>query len=160
MRGAESSGRGTGIHLAEWYEQRIGDAPQLIAALSGLLPAVTCERVPDIACGQGRMSRYLARLGADVAGAGISGGILSKARATGPQHIAYVRAGITRHPAAVMRGELCMTAPVATRADQGDRAAAASALSCRDEGGDPGAAFWHQRIRDSSLVGCRGWVRG
>jgi ubiquinone/menaquinone biosynthesis C-methylase UbiE len=42
--------------FAEWYEQWIGDTP-LIAAHAGLLPAVTGERVLDIACGQGRMSR-------------------------------------------------------------------------------------------------------
>jgi cyclopropane fatty-acyl-phospholipid synthase-like methyltransferase len=37
-----------------------------------LLPTVTGERVLDIACGQGRMSRYLARLGAEVVGVDIS----------------------------------------------------------------------------------------
>jgi SAM-dependent methyltransferase len=58
--------------FAEWYEQWIGDAPPLIAAHSGLLPTVTGERVLDIACGQGRMSRYLARLGAEVVGVDIS----------------------------------------------------------------------------------------
>jgi SAM-dependent methyltransferase len=58
--------------FAEWYAQWIGDAPPLIAAHSGLLPTVTGERVLDIACGQGRMSRYLARLGAEVVGVDIS----------------------------------------------------------------------------------------
>lgn len=67
--------------FAEWYEQWIGDAPPLIAAHAGLLPAVTGERVLDIACGQGRMSRYLAGLGAEVAGVDISAAMLSKARA-------------------------------------------------------------------------------
>jgi 2-polyprenyl-3-methyl-5-hydroxy-6-metoxy-1,4-benzoquinol methylase len=55
--------------FAEWYEHWIGDAPPLIAAQADLLPAVAGQRVLDIACGQGRMSRYLARLGADVAAA-------------------------------------------------------------------------------------------
>jgi transposase len=55
----------------------------------------------------------------------------------------------------VMVGELCMTVPVVTRADQSDRRLR-PARSCRDEASDPGAAFWRQRIRDSSLVGCRG----
>ena len=85
--------------FAEWYEQWIGDAPPLIAAHSDLLPAVTGERVLDIACGQGRMSRYLARLGADVVGVDISAAMLGKARAIGPEDIAYVRADVARHPA-------------------------------------------------------------
>jgi SAM-dependent methyltransferase len=85
--------------FAEWYEQRIGESPPLIAAHLDLLPAVTGDRVLDIACGQGRMSRYLARLGADVVGVDISAAMLGKARATGPEGITYVRADVTRHPA-------------------------------------------------------------
>ncbi len=85
--------------FAEWYEEWIGDKPLLIAAHSDLLPAVTGERVLDIACGQGRTSRYLARLGADVVGVDISAAMLGKARAIGPEDIAYVRADVARHPA-------------------------------------------------------------
>jgi 2-polyprenyl-3-methyl-5-hydroxy-6-metoxy-1,4-benzoquinol methylase len=85
--------------FAEWYEQWIGDAPPLIAAHSYLLPAVAGDRVLDIACVQGRMTRYLARLGADVVGVDISAAMLDKARATGPEDIAYVRADVARHPA-------------------------------------------------------------
>ena len=85
--------------FAEWYEEWIGDKPSLIAAHSDLLPAVTGLRVLDIACGQGRMSRYLARLGADVVGVDISAAMLGKARAIGPEDIAYVRADVARHPA-------------------------------------------------------------
>jgi len=66
--------------FAEWYEQWVGDAPPLIAAHAGLLPAVTGDRVLDIACGQGRMSRYLASQGADVTGIDISAAMLGKAR--------------------------------------------------------------------------------
>jgi SAM-dependent methyltransferase len=83
--------------FAEWYEQWVGEEP-LIAAHSDLLPAVAGERVLDIACGQGRMSRHLARLGADVVGVDVSAAMLDKARATGPADIAYVRADVTRHP--------------------------------------------------------------
>jgi SAM-dependent methyltransferase len=85
--------------FAEWYEQWIGDAPPLIAAHAGLLPVVTGRRVLDIACGQGRMSRYLASSGADVTGADISAVMLGKARAAGPEDITYVCADVTAHPA-------------------------------------------------------------
>ena len=85
--------------FSEWYEQWIGDAPPLIAAQAGLLPVVTGKRGLDIACGQGRMSRYLAGLGADVVGVDVSAAMLDKARAVGPQNIAYVRADVTRRPA-------------------------------------------------------------
>jgi len=85
--------------FAEWYEQWIGDAPPLIAAHPGLLPAATGDRVLDIACGQGRMSRYLAALGADVVGVDISDAMLGKAREAGPGGIAYLRGDVTRRPA-------------------------------------------------------------
>jgi SAM-dependent methyltransferase len=85
--------------FAEWYEDWIGDRPPLIAAHPGLLPSVAGERVLDIACGQGRMSRYLARLGAQVTGVDISEAMLSKARAAGPESIVYVGADVARQPA-------------------------------------------------------------
>jgi SAM-dependent methyltransferase len=84
--------------FAEWYEQWVGDAPPVIAEHAGLLPAVAGDRVLDIACGQGRMSRHLARLGADVTGIDISAAMLGKARAAGPDTITYIRADATRHP--------------------------------------------------------------
>jgi SAM-dependent methyltransferase len=85
--------------FAEWYQQWIGDAPPLIAAQAGLLPAMAGERVLDIACGQGRMSRHLARRGAEVVGVDISAAMLAKARAIGPGDITYLRADVTRRPA-------------------------------------------------------------
>jgi SAM-dependent methyltransferase len=85
--------------FAEWYEQWIGDAPPLIAAHPGLLPpTLSGERVLDIACGQGRMSRYLARRGAGVTGIDISAAMLARARALGPPGITYVHADVTRRP--------------------------------------------------------------
>ena len=83
--------------FAEWYEQWIGDAPPLIAAQDGLLPAVAGARVLDLACG-GRMSRYLARRGADVVGVDVSAAMLGKARAAGPAGITYLRADVTGAP--------------------------------------------------------------
>lgn len=82
--------------FAEWYERWIGDAPPLIAAQAGLLPAVADARVLDLACGQGRMSRYLAQLGADVLGVDVSAAMLGKARAAGPAGITYLCADVTR----------------------------------------------------------------
>jgi len=84
--------------FAEWYEQWIGDAPSLIAAQDGLLPPVAGARVLDLACGQGRMSRYLARRGADVVGVDVSAAMLGKARAAGPAGITYLCADVTRAP--------------------------------------------------------------
>ncbi len=84
--------------FAEWYEQWIGDGLPLIAAQAGLLPAVAGQRVLDVACGQGRMSRYLAGLGAEVTGIDISAAMLGKARAAGPADITYLHADITGRP--------------------------------------------------------------
>jgi SAM-dependent methyltransferase len=84
--------------FAEWYEQWVGGGPPLIAAQAGLLPDVAGQRVLDVACGQGRMSRYLAGLGAEVTGVDISAAMLGKARAAGPAGITYLRADVARHP--------------------------------------------------------------
>jgi len=85
--------------FAEWYEQWTGDGPPLLAAHRDLLPAVAGQRVIDVACGQGRMSRWLAGLGAEVTGVDISAAMLGKARATGPDGITYLHADVTRLPA-------------------------------------------------------------
>jgi len=45
------------------------------------------------------MSRYLARLGTEVVGVDVSAAMLAKARAVGPDDIAYVHADVTRPPA-------------------------------------------------------------
>ena len=84
--------------FAEWYAQWIGDTLPLIAAQAGLLPAVTGERVLDLACGQGRMSRFLAQRGAQVTGVDISAAMLARARAQGPEDITYVHGDVTRRP--------------------------------------------------------------
>jgi SAM-dependent methyltransferase len=84
--------------FAEWYEQWIREMPPLIAAQADLLPAVTGDRVLDIGCGQGRMSRYLAGLGANVTGVDVSAAMLEKARAASPASISYIHADVTGHP--------------------------------------------------------------
>jgi ubiquinone/menaquinone biosynthesis C-methylase UbiE len=81
--------------FAEWYEQWISDMPPLIAAQDGLLPPMTGDRVLDLGCGQGRMSRQLAGLGADVTGVDISDAMLGRARAAGPAAITYLQADVT-----------------------------------------------------------------
>jgi 2-polyprenyl-3-methyl-5-hydroxy-6-metoxy-1,4-benzoquinol methylase len=60
--------------FADWYPGRVGDGNGFIADSAGdLLPAsVQGARVLDVACGHGRASRALARLGADVVGVDIS----------------------------------------------------------------------------------------
>jgi SAM-dependent methyltransferase len=57
---------------------------------------VTGDRVLDIACGQGRMSRYLATLGAEVVGVDLSAAMLGKARAAGPESVTYIHGDVTR----------------------------------------------------------------
>jgi SAM-dependent methyltransferase len=95
--GAPSQARYDGF--AEWYERWIGDKPPLIADHADvLLPDVAGERVLDVACGQGRMSRHLARAGAEVTGIDISAAMLGKARAAGPPGITYIHADVARHP--------------------------------------------------------------
>jgi SAM-dependent methyltransferase len=81
--------------FAEWYERWSGDRPPLIAEQDGLLPVVTGDRVLDIGCGHGRMSRHLASLGGEVTGVDISASMLARARAAGPANITYIEADVT-----------------------------------------------------------------
>ncbi len=84
--------------FAEWYSQWIRDMPPLIAAEPGLLPGLAGDRVLDIGCGQGRLSRHLARLGAEVTGVDLSAEMLDRARTAGPADITYIQADITGQP--------------------------------------------------------------
>src|ERR1700727_2598334 len=81
--------------FAEWNEQGSRDKPPLIQPQDDLLPSLTGDRVLDIGCGQGRMSRHLAGLGAEVTGVDISAAMLGRARAAGPAGITYIQAGVT-----------------------------------------------------------------
>jgi 2-polyprenyl-3-methyl-5-hydroxy-6-metoxy-1,4-benzoquinol methylase len=69
--------------IADWYPTWVGDGDGLIADGVGDLrpPTVRGARVLDVACGHGRASRGLARLGADVVGVDISAALIASARA-------------------------------------------------------------------------------
>jgi ubiquinone/menaquinone biosynthesis C-methylase UbiE len=69
--------------IADFYDSKVGDdlgdpAAGTLFELAGDLRGL---RVLDLACGQGRASRELARRGAEVVGADISGRLLDTARA-------------------------------------------------------------------------------
>jgi len=69
-------------------------------ALLDLLGPVAGLHVADVACGHGRITRELARRGADVAGIDISGALLGKARQTEqsePLGIRYIHADVAAH---------------------------------------------------------------
>jgi 2-polyprenyl-3-methyl-5-hydroxy-6-metoxy-1,4-benzoquinol methylase len=69
--------------VADWYPSWVGDGGGLIAEDGGdLLPStLRGSRVLDVACGHGRASRALARLGAVVVGVDISSELVASARA-------------------------------------------------------------------------------
>ncbi|MGH3399691.1 MAG: class I SAM-dependent methyltransferase [Streptosporangiaceae bacterium] len=73
------------------------DDPAAVALL-GLLGPLAGRRVLDVACGHGRVTRELARRGADVTGIDISGVLISKARQAEhdePLGIRYLHADVT-----------------------------------------------------------------
>jgi len=82
---------------ADFYEQFAPDEydDPAMAALLQLIGDVSGLRLLDLACGQGRLTRELARRGAHVVGVDISAAMLEKAierEATSPLQIAYVHA--------------------------------------------------------------------
>jgi SAM-dependent methyltransferase len=83
--------------IADFYDSVVGDELRdpAAAALLDLLPDLHGLRVLDLACGQGRVSRELARRGARVVGLDISIELLDKARSAEdaePLGIGYVQA--------------------------------------------------------------------
>jgi SAM-dependent methyltransferase len=86
--------------IADHYDEVVGDglSDSPAVALLELVGDPRGARVLDLACGQGRVSRELARRGASVLGIDISTQLLEKARATeasDPLGIGYVLADAT-----------------------------------------------------------------
>ena len=87
--------------VAGWYPGWVGDGNGLIAdGAEELLPAsIQGARVLDVACGHGRASRGLARLGANVVGVDISAALVARARSIEASH----PLGVVYHVADVAR---------------------------------------------------------
>jgi 2-polyprenyl-3-methyl-5-hydroxy-6-metoxy-1,4-benzoquinol methylase len=89
--------------IAEWYDNWIGshsmsDDP-FFRPLEDLIGDVAGRRICDLACGQGRVARYLAAKGAQVVGVDVSAKLLAIARRheeAAPQGIEYVHADVQR----------------------------------------------------------------
>lgn len=82
--------------IADFYDASVGDgvADEATAALLELTGDVAGRPVLDLACGQGRVSRELARRGARVVGLDVSAALLAKALlagSPGPGEIEYVQ---------------------------------------------------------------------
>src|SRR5947209_7054383 len=70
--------------IAEWYDSWVGTHSMredpYFPAVEALMGEVTGRRICDLACGQGRVARYLADQGASVVGIDLSVGLLAIAR--------------------------------------------------------------------------------
>jgi ubiquinone/menaquinone biosynthesis C-methylase UbiE len=89
--------------IAEWYDSWVGagSTPEddFFLAVESLMGDVRGLRVCDLACGQGRVARYLASQGAQVVGVDVSAKMLEIARrykAAESRGITYVQADVTR----------------------------------------------------------------
>jgi ubiquinone/menaquinone biosynthesis C-methylase UbiE len=89
--------------IAEWYDTWVGthsmsDDPYF-RAVETLFGEVDGLRICDLACGQGRVARYLAAKGARVVGIDLSAKLLAIARRheeAAPQGIEYIHADVQR----------------------------------------------------------------
>ena len=84
--------------IAEWYDDWVGshslDEDPFVPAVEALMGEVAGRRVCDLACGQGRLTRHLADLGAQVLGIDLSAKLLEIARrheAAEPRGVQYLR---------------------------------------------------------------------
>jgi RluA family pseudouridine synthase len=96
-------------HVAQWYDELVGDQPSdhyrdvILPGAVRLLGDVRGARILDVACGQGILSRHLAELGARVTGVDASESLIAAARAHAGPQVEYVIAdaraiGTLRHP--------------------------------------------------------------
>jgi SAM-dependent methyltransferase len=87
-------------HVADSYAAEFGAADDPVSkTVLALVGPVAGQRVLDIACGHGRLTRELASLGARVTGIDVSAALIAKARAAEVQRslgITYVVADIAR----------------------------------------------------------------
>jgi 2-polyprenyl-3-methyl-5-hydroxy-6-metoxy-1,4-benzoquinol methylase len=89
--------------IAEWYDQWIGthrmsEDPYFPVA-EALMGNVSGQRICDLACGQGRVARHLASVGATVVGIDFSSKLLEIARRhedNDPLGITYVHSDVQR----------------------------------------------------------------
>jgi ubiquinone/menaquinone biosynthesis C-methylase UbiE len=86
--------------IADFYDQRSGQtvSDPVTAALLDLAGDVAGLRLLEVACGQGRVARELARRGATLTGLDISAALLAKARAreaAEPLGVCYRQADVT-----------------------------------------------------------------
>jgi SAM-dependent methyltransferase len=86
--------------IADFYDGMVGDdvSDSVAAAVLELVGDPAGSRVLDLACGQGRLSRELARRGASVVGADLSQKLLDKAlaaEAEEPLGITYAHVDVT-----------------------------------------------------------------
>ncbi len=85
--------------IAEWYDTWVGTHSMredpFFPAVESLMGEVAGQRICDLTCGQGRVARYLADLGAHVVGIDLSAKLLAIARRheeTEPRGIEYLQA--------------------------------------------------------------------
>jgi 2-polyprenyl-3-methyl-5-hydroxy-6-metoxy-1,4-benzoquinol methylase len=69
--------------IADWYASWVGEAHEdsLFASITELMGHVSGLRICDLACGEGRFARHLARRGAAVVGVDVSARLLDIAKA-------------------------------------------------------------------------------
>lgn len=89
--------------IAEWYDRWVGSASMhadpFFPAVEALMGEIAGRRICDLACGQGRVARHLADLGARVVGIDLSAKLLEIARRhekSDPRGIEYLRADARR----------------------------------------------------------------
>jgi SAM-dependent methyltransferase len=89
--------------IAEWYDEWVGSHPMTedpyFPSVQALMGEIAGQVVCDLACGQGRVSRHLADLGAKVVGVDLSDKLLAIARdreRREPRGIDYLQGDVRR----------------------------------------------------------------